>query len=538
LPPGTTGAGEYLSSKGMNPAERLRAAKNLLLRSWAERARERLPPARQNDSLALVDALPQFIDQLVIVLASQSPREALDRMESALAVEHGRDRAMQPGWSLSEVLSEYQLLRQILFEVLEAEGPLAREERDVILDGIQLAVRNAVSEFDRLRTAEREARIAFGEQRFAQFVEAVKDYAIFTVDPRGLITSWNAGAERMKQYTPEEAVGSHFSMLYPEEGRRRDEPMGHLKSAAIEGRFRGEGVRVRKNGEHFLADVSITPIYGDGELRGFAKVVQDLTERNVLMQELDLSRGEAERLRIEAEYRERFVQHLTHDLRSPLSAAKAAAGLIARAPHEEDKVRTWTQRISDAVDRCDRMITDLLDAARLDAGERISVNLRECDVRRIAEEACDEQRTQHGDRFRIEYEGATRGHWDPQALRRVLDNLLSNAIKYGDRGAPISVAIRRVEDRVHIRVHNQGTIIPVEEQAKLFKPFHRTQEAQATGQRGWGLGLTLVRGIVEGHGGMVKVESYPKEGTTFTVDLPVDPRRQGTPGEGRAQSAG
>jgi signal transduction histidine kinase len=98
---------------------------------------------------------------------------------------------------------------------------------------------------------------------------------------------------------------------------------------------------------------------------------------------------------------------------------------------------------------------------------------------------------------------------------------MSNA---SERGSEIGIDIRRVDDRVLIKIHNEGTIIPAGEQAKLFQPFHRTQDAQATRARGWGLGLTLVRGIVEGHRGMVKVESYPKEGTTFTIDLPVDAR--------------
>src|SRR5256885_3810418 len=273
--------------KWMRAADRLRAAKAPLLESWAARVRERLPPARHDDPLALVDSLPAFIDGLVEALGDRAPREALDRLERSLAAEHGRDRAGRPQWSLGQVVEEYQLLRQVIFEVLEMDSPVERSEREVVLDAIALAVRNAVSEFDRLRNAEREQRVTFAEQRFAQFVESVKDYAIFTVDPQGVITSWNAGAQRMKQYTPEEAVGQHYSMLYPEEGRRRDEPMGHLRSAAIEGRFRGEGVRVRKNGEHFLADVCITPIHADGNLRGFAKVVQDLTERNLLMQERD-----------------------------------------------------------------------------------------------------------------------------------------------------------------------------------------------------------------------------------------------------------
>ena len=508
-------------------AERLRASKDALLRKWAERTRAEIPPARQHAPLAIIDGLPRFVDQLVETLQRRDVEAARSARQGNLAADHGRDRAMRGDWSLVEVVREYQLFRQVVFEELDGGGERALDgrDRDLILESIDIAVRNAAEEFDRLRNQERSTRLAEAEQRFAGFVEAVKDYAIFTVDPKGFITHWNAGAERMKQYKPDEAIGHHFSMLYPEEGRRRDEPMGHLRTAAIEGRFRGEGVRLRKNGELFLADVSITPLFASsGELMGFTKVVQDLTERSMLVQERDLSRSEAERLRIEANYRERFVATLTHDLRSPLSAAKAAAGLIARKPDDEGKVRSLAHRVSDAVDRCDRMISDLLDAARLHAGEELPIQIEPCDLARIAEDAVDEMRTREGDRFRIEVQGTSEGYWCPFGMRRVLDNLLSNAVKYGARGGPITVRLRSVDDRMLLCVHNFGTIIPEEELALLFHPFHRTSDAKATGQRGWGLGLTLVRGIVEAHGGIVKAESYPKEGTTFTVDLPLDAR--------------
>ena len=511
----------------MGTAERLRASKDALLRKWAERTCAEIPPARQHEPLALVDGLPAFVDQIVATLQSGRVEARRSVKEGQLAAEHGRDRAERRSWALGEVVREYQIFRQVLLEQLERDGDraLPRRDRDLILETIDIAVRNAAEEFERLRGEERNAQLAAAEQRFAGFVEAVKDYAIFTVDPKGFITHWNAGAERMKQYRPDEAIGQHFSMLYPEEGRRRDEPMGHLRTAAIEGRFRGEGMRLRKNGEHFLADVSITPLFASsGEVMGFTKVVQDLTERNLLVQERDLSRSETEQLRIEANYRERFVQTLTHDLRSPLSAAKAAAALIARTPHDDAKVRSWAQRISDAVDRCDRMISDLLDAARLHSGEGIPVKIEACDLARIAEDAADELRTREGDRFRIEIDGSSKGYWCPYGMRRVLDNLLSNAVKYGERGGAITIRLRQVDDRMLLGVHNFGTIIPEEELALLFHPFHRTSDAKATGQRGWGLGLTLVRGIVEAHHGIVKVESYPKEGTTFTADLPLDAR--------------
>ncbi|MFL5299197.1 MAG: ATP-binding protein, partial [Anaeromyxobacteraceae bacterium] len=345
--------------------------------------------------------------------------------------------------------------------------------------------------------------------------------AIFTLDGGGYVTTWNAGAERVKGYAPDEIIGRHFSLLYPEEGRRRDEPMNHLRVAAAEGRFRGEGLRVRKNGDLYMADVSITPMYEDGKLTGFAKVVQDLTERNLLMQERDLTRTHADTLEADAEYRKRFIETLTHDLRSPLSAVKTAAQLIARSPGDHDKVRAWGGRIAEAVERTDRMISDLLDASRLEAGEHLSLTFASCDLRKIAEEVCDELSSRQAHRFVIEAQGSTQGIWSEDGLRRVLDNLLSNALKYGDPARPITIRLTRVGERMLLAVHNHGTLIPVEEQQKLFRPFHRTPTAEASGQRGWGLGLSLVKGIVDAHGGVVKVESYPMQGTTFTVDLPV-----------------
>jgi PAS domain S-box-containing protein len=520
---------------------RLRREIPRILTLWEERTRRELPPAREHARPTLVDHLPDFLAQLADTLEGPSPRAALRKEQDALAVEHGKERARLPGYSLESVVLEYQLLRQVLLEVLEEEQPVGTPARDLVLDAIQLGVRNAVREFVRWRDAERQrdhdalteanadlerrvrertAELARSEERFRTMVDVVKDYAIFTLDDRGYVTSWNAGAQRVKGYGPDEIIGQHFSMLYPEEGRRRDEPMKHLRVAAAEGRFRGEGLRIRKNGDLYMADVSITPMYEHGKLTGFAKIVQDLTERNLLMQERDLTRTHLNTLQADAEYRKRFIETLTHDLRSPLSAAKTAAQLITRSPGDHDKVRGWGGRISEAVERTDRMISDLLDASRLEAGEHLSLTFASCDLRTIAEELCDELSSRHPHRFVLEAEGDTTGIWSEDGLRRVLDNLLSNALKYGDPARPVTIRLRRVDDRMLLAVHNHGTIIPVEEQQNLFRPFHRTPAAQASGQRGWGLGLSLVKGIVDAHHGVVKVESYPMQGTTFTVDLP------------------
>ncbi len=131
-----------------------------------------------------------------------------------------------------------------------------------------------------------EARATLSEERFRLLVEGVRDYAIYMLDPEGVITSWNPGVQRIKGYTQEETVGQHFSIFYTPEERERGEPQHNLRRAIEGGRFEQEGWRVRKDGTRFWANVLITPIFEDGQLRGFAKVTRDLTERRQAEEEL------------------------------------------------------------------------------------------------------------------------------------------------------------------------------------------------------------------------------------------------------------
>jgi PAS domain S-box-containing protein len=131
-----------------------------------------------------------------------------------------------------------------------------------------------------------EERASLSEERFRLLVEGVSDYAIFMLDPQGVITSWNPGAQRLKGYTPEEALGKHFSVFYTPEDLQIGTPYRALKTAVQSGRFEAEGWRVRKDGSHFWANVVITPIMYQGQLHGFAKVTRDLTERKRAEEEL------------------------------------------------------------------------------------------------------------------------------------------------------------------------------------------------------------------------------------------------------------
>ena len=206
--------------------------------------------------------------------------------------------------------------------------------------------------------------------------------------------------------------------------------------------------------------------------------------------------------------RERFVSVLTHDLRSPLTAARMNAELIARQ----------NKMIVENMDRMDKMIRNLLDANLLRAGEKLPISPAKTALRAILRDAIERMSRAGGNRIILDGLGETEGFWDADALTRVFENLLSNALKYGDPQTPVTLGYKDEGASVLILVHNEGEPIPFEYQSRLFEPFVRGPWTRD--QKGWGLGLTLVRGIVDAHGGSVSVNSGPKVGTTFAVRLP------------------
>lgn len=235
-------------------------------------------------------------------------------------------------------------------------------------------------------------------------------------------------------------------------------------------------------------------------------------------------RQHIDQLDSERDLRERFVSVLAHDLRGPLSAAKMASQILMRHPERLDERRDLAMRIDRNIDRTDRMVRDLLDANRIRAGERLPLRIEECDLGALAREAYEELAATFGDRFVLQAEDRVRGLWSADELKRALWNLATNAVKYGASDKPITITVKRTPQGAEAAVHNWGTPISTADQTQLFRPFSRTHAAAAGHQMGWGLGLTLVHGCADAHGGRVAVESTKEAGTTFTIELPLDAR--------------
>lgn len=253
------------------------------------------------------------------------------------------------------------------------------------------------------------------------------------------------------------------------------------------------------------------------------KFEQELRKKEAQESSLKLSRSQTRvsDLKMERDLRERFVALLTHDLRTPLTAIKMSAQLIQHHSEDSKQVLLHAGRINNCVDRADRMISDLLDANRIRSGEKLPLNIEHVELSNLVKKTLDELMMVHGDRFVLKAEKLIVGYWDPGGIRRIVENLCNNAIKYGSPEANVFLLVERQGNKAIIEVKNTGNVISHEDQNFLFQQFRRGRK---TIEKGWGIGLTLVRGVAEAHGGEVKVKSEIGTGTIFTVSIPVDSR--------------
>jgi PAS domain S-box-containing protein len=356
--------------------------------------------------------------------------------------------------------------------------------------------------------------------QIAALVNSVRDYAIFLLDPTGCIVTWNAGAENLKGYTAQEAVGRHFSMFYTEEDRARRHPEHELEIAEREGSYEEEGWRVRQDGTQFWANVVITAVRDDdGGLAGFAKVTRDLTDRRAGEHAL---RRANEDLRTSNQELDRFASVAAHDLREPLHTIAGFTDLLRDEVGAglEPRHQAYFDHVVSAVGRMTDLVDDLLEYARsgvLDTPAGVSVDIgRALDGVRAELAAAIERR---GVRLAVEVAPGTLVRAEARDVSAALRNLLSNAVKFSDPESPqVTVRSAPVDGGWQVEVIDNGMGIDPAQRRKVFQAFQRLHSA--ADYPGTGLGLAIAQRVIERHGGAIGLDSSVGAGSRFWFTLP------------------
>jgi PAS domain S-box-containing protein len=357
------------------------------------------------------------------------------------------------------------------------------------------------------------------EMRFRLLVDSIRDYAIFMLDPQGRVATWNAGAERINGYRADEVLGKHFSIFVPAADVAAGRCEEELSVAAEAGRFETEAWRIRKDGSRFWASVVLTAVRDEsGRLVGFAKVTRDLTERRLAEEERAALESATHANRLKDE----FLAILGHELRNPLAPIVTALELMrmrGAAPSKELDV------IDRQVQHLLRLVDDLLDISRIARGKLLlkkeRIELGEV-VRRAIEMASPllEQR-----RHQVTVEVAGAGlpvNADVVRLAQAVNNLITNAAKYTSEGGHLSIRAHREGEELELAVTDDGVGLSAELLPHVFDLFVQAPRAADRAAGGLGVGLTLVRSLVQLHGGSVSAHSEGLgRGSTFIVRLPA-----------------
>ena len=373
------------------------------------------------------------------------------------------------------------------------------------------------------------------EERFRLLVDGVKDYAIFLVDPNGLISSWNQGAERIKGYKAEEILGRHLSTFYQPEEVAAGHPAIELTEAEEQGRVAAEGWRVRKDGSRFWASVVITALRDDaGRLRGFAKVTRDITERKQIQDQLLQSeRREAARFRELADRmavldvtKSEFLKLASHELRTPVSLIRGYLSMFEAGDLGQlnERGKRALSVLEAQARELNLLIAEMLEAARLEDGA-ITFSEEDVDLRTVAAEAVESARGKARADHRLTL--VTPGHplrvvADRGRLLVIVRNLLDNAVKYSPDGGEIVCEVRAAAGWAEVAVRDHGLGIAPEQLDLLFSRFGRIVTTETAHIRGPGLGLYLARELARLQGGDIDVTSEPGRGSIFTMRVPLN----------------
>ena len=374
------------------------------------------------------------------------------------------------------------------------------------------------------------------EERIHLIVDQTRDYAIFMLDPAGTVVTWNSGAERIEGFHSEEIIGKHFSIFYPSEDKLAGRPEKELNTALDEGRYEEDGLRVRKDGSTYWANIIVTALKDEsGKLRGYSKVIRDISERKQSEAELDSYRKHLEELvkeRTEAleefitelgrsnEELERFAYVASHDLQEPLRMVTSYLQLLEKRYKDklDGDALDFINYAVDGAKRMKNLIGDLLAYSRV--GTR-GKEFHPTNCEDVLEVALNNLKVSIEDKkAKITHDPLPQVMADNAQLESLFQNLIGNAIKFhGEKSPEIHVSAAQIDKEWVFSVRDNGIGIDPQYFERIFIIFQRLNNRED--YSGTGIGLAISKRIVERHGGRIWIESQPGKGSTFYFSLPI-----------------
>ena len=398
---------------------------------------------------------------------------------------------------------------------------------DPILDSSGALVGYAKITRDLTERKESEDQLRESEEQFRLLVQSVTDYAIYMLSPEGIITNWNAGAERIKGYTPQEIIGQHFSKFYSPEDVAAGLPQMGLQTARQVGRFEKEGWRYRKDGSKFWASVVIDPIRApNGELIGYAKITRDMTERKQAQEQLERAR-EAMAQSQKMDAIGQLTGGVAHDFNNLLMAVLGSLELIRKRLPEDPKLKLLLNNAFEGARRGVSLTQRMLSFAR-----RQELLLTAVDVKALVSGMSHILERSLGPLMTIETdipEGLPSIKADVNQLETALLNLTVNARDAMPHGGTIKISARLVAtppvmgtkalngECVVLSVNDTGEGMDSDTLARAREPFFTTKGVG----KGTGLGLSMVHGMTEQLGGRLRIESLKGKGTSVELWIPL-----------------
>lgn len=367
------------------------------------------------------------------------------------------------------------------------------------------------------------------DNRYAKMVNEVKDYAIFMLDTHGRILTWNSGAQNILGYTEQEAVGQSGELVFTEQDRESGEARKELQTAAMHGRAEDERWHRRKDGSLFFASGIMTALRNpDGSLHGFVKLMRDFTDRKLiedaraeLLAAEQAARQEAEAIN---RMKDEFLANLSHELRTPISAVVGWARLLKVARLTDEERAHGLEVIERNSTIQAKLIDDLLDTSRIIWG-KLELRPEDVDLKAIVVLAIEAIRPV-ADAKAIELAvfidaAAAWMKGDSARLQQVVSNLVANAVKFTSEGGRVTIRLACDPTNVRLEVSDTGMGIDPHFLPHVFEKFRQADASPSRQHGGLGLGLAIVRQLVELHGGTVVAESPGLgHGAVFTVIFP------------------